>query len=438
MRQTSTPVSHLGASAFIFGFPLLLTTATMRRAIDPGAPPGERMAPNRFAHLPRFPDPAFRPIVGANADSLYSLAWLDLEAEPVLLHCPDTGGRSYLMPILDAWSNVFASLGPRTTAPERQTYALVGPEWSGELPEGVRRIDAPTNVAWTIFHLHTHGRADLDASRRIQAKLALASLHAHHDPEPPSQAIVDPRAGPKLSAHRDVMSLGVAEFLANLAAEMGRNPPASDDAPLIEQLAEIGLRPGAPFDWASLPREVRDALAAGLEEGRKAVAAPPSPRIENGWQFLEDGLGTSGVDYLRRAQVANVALGMARPEDAVFPLTAKDSDGRHLNGACRYVLRFDPGSLPPVGAIWSLALYDMDQLFVENPLDRYAIGSRDELMFGSDGSLEVAIQQDPPTGSPANWLPAPDGDFNLMLHLYWPSQRVLDGSWKIPPVQRVS
>jgi hypothetical protein len=160
--------------------------------------------------------------------------------------------------------------------------------------------------------------------------------------------------------------------------------------------------------------------------------------LENGWHSLREQLGTYGADYARRAQIANVALGIAHPEDAIFPLTATDGNGRRLNGAHRHVLRFEPGGLPPVEALWSLALYDMDQLLVDNPIDRYALGNRDELELGPDGSLEIAIQHDRPDGSDANWLPAPEGDFNLMLHMYWPSQRVLDGSWTIPPVQRVA
>jgi hypothetical protein len=218
---------------------------------------------------------------------------------------------------------------------------------------------------------------------------------------------------------------------------MGANPPASRDRPILERLAAIGLRPGQPFSWAGLPAEIREALEAGLGEGREAVAVPPTQQLENGWQSLHGRLEIGGAGYLRRAQIANVALGIAPAEDATFPLTAVDGEGRRLNGAHRYALRFPAGDLPPVEALWSLALYDMDQLLVDNPIGRYALGDRDELELGPDGSLEIAIQRDRPSGPEENWLPAPEGDFNLMLHMYWPSRRVLDGSWTIPPVQRL-
>lgn len=411
--------------------------AAMRDATNVAAPSGARAPLNRFAHLHRFPDPAFKAIVGTNAHTLYSLAWLDLSAEPLLVDIPDTGGRSYLMPLIDAWTDVFVCLGPRTIGTDGGTYAIAGPGWSGPLPSGVRRFDAPTNTVWAICHTHATGRDDLDFGRSIQQRLTLVPLSAHGTSYTPPQGTADPELDSKPSPHLRVMKMTAAEFLEELAREMDANRPATGDRLILDRLAAIGLRPGEPFAWAKLPGEIREALEIGFEDGREAVAVPPLPRLENGWQSLRVGLGAHGTDYLRRAQAANVALGIAHPEDAVFPLTASDGDGRRLNGAHRYMLRFESGGLPPVEALWSLALYDMDQLLVDNPIDRYALGDRDELELRPDGSLEIAIQHDRPEGSDANWLPAPVGDFNLMLHMYWPSQRVLDGGWAVPPVQRV-
>jgi hypothetical protein len=427
----------LGADAFVFGFPLLMTMATMRRATNVSVASGERAPVNQFAHLHRFPDPAFKAIVSTNAYTLYSLAWLDLSAEPLLLDLPDTGGRSYLMPLMDAWTDVFICLGPRTVGTAGGAYALAGPSWSGSLPDGVRRVDAPTNTVWVIGHTHATGPEDLDFGRAIQQGLRLTPLSAYGAPHTPTNGSVEAALDSAPIPHRMLREIKAEEFFNQLAREMDANPPASGDRPILERLATIGLRPGEPFAWSDLSGEVREALVAGVDDGREAVAAPPPPRLENGWQSLRERLGTYGADYLRRAQIANVALGIAHPEDAIFPLTASDSDGNRLDGSHRYVLRFEPGGLPPVEALWSLALYDMDQLPVENPIGRYALGDRDDLELGPDGSLEIAIQHERPEGSQTNWLPAPEGDFNLMLHMYWPSQRVLDGSWTIPPVRRV-
>lgn len=428
---------RLGADAFAFGFPLLVMLASMHQCTNVLAPSAGRAPLNQFAHLDRFPDPSFRAIVGANANTLYSLAWLDLSAEPLILDLPDAGGRSYLMPLFDAWTRVIACLGPRTTGASAGTYALVGPGWSGSLPGHMRRIDAPTNTVWAIGHTHANDHEDLDPGLAIQQGITLAPLSAHGTAHTPSAGVVDAELDSGSDPHALVMKMGAEEFLLALAAGMGSNPPGAGDHAVVDRLKAIDLRRDRPFDWTSLPDEVRRSIELGLGEGREAVAeAPPEvPRSE--WAALQDVRTADGIDYLQRAPMANIGLGTAAREDASFDLTAHDSSGTGINGSWRYVMRFEAGELPPVGALWSLGLYDMDQLFTDNAIDRYALGDRDTLELGPDGSLEIAIQRDPPNGSSANWLPAPEGDFNLMLHMYWPSQRVLDGSWTLPPVRRI-
>lgn len=438
MTLTQRQARKLGTDAFIFGFPLLLMAATMRQAI--GAEPetnGDKL--NRFTHLRSFADPSARTIVAANANTLYSLTWLDLSHGPTLLELPDTGGRPYLMPLLDAWTNVFASIAPRTVGAEGDSLAITGPDWSGKAPPGAQRIDAPTNNVWGIFHLHAHDREDLDASQAIQGQLRLAPMGVDEDavdPPPPGD-LYELAFDPLPQANRELMAMPASQFLAELAAQMKVNPPAAIDLPMLERLAAIDLRPGKPFGWSALPEQVRENLAAGLEEGKQAVTTPSASEAEPGWQVLHTGAGSYGTDYLRRARVANFALGINRPEDAIFPLSATDAEGRQLSGRHRYVLRFEPDGLPPVDGVWSLAVYDMDQLFVSNPIDRYALGSRDALEPAPDGSLTIAVQHEPPADSQANWLPAPEDDFYLMLHLYSPGTSVLDGAWTPPPIERL-
>jgi hypothetical protein len=434
---TSTQARGLGAEAFAFGFPLLLMSATMRRTAAEDSP-GGAIGPNRFAHLSRFPDPTFRAIVAANPDTLYSLAWLDLATEPLLLQLPDTGGRSYLMPLMDAWTNVFASLAPHTAGDEGETLAIAGPgRRGGDVPPGARRIDAPTNHVWAIYHLHARGPADLDASRAIQQDLRLAPIEPPGAPHAPPGSFDISALDPLPSAHQQVMDMGAEEFLAQLATQMTINPPATVDAPMLERLAGIHLHPGERFDWSGLSTTTREGLVAGLEDGKEMVAAGAPEETENGWQVVHTGAGSYGIDYLRRARTANFALGVNRPEDAIFPISVVDSAGQRLSGAHRYTLSFESGALPPVDALWSLAVYDLDQLLVDNSLDRYALGSRDELELDHSGSLHIAIQHDPPEGSSANWLPTPEGGFYLMLHMYRPSGRALDGDWVVPPLHRV-
>jgi hypothetical protein len=435
MRPTTldpTEAESLGRDTFVYGFPLLLMAGTMRGGNGSISLNGNSR-PNHFTHAPRFPGPDFRAIVGAHPRTLYSVAWLDLSAGPVMLKLPDVESRCYLLPLLDAWSNLFASFGSRTGPARDGAYAITGPGRTGELPDGVQGLRAPTRYVWAICHLHAAKNENLETARAIQRQLEIVPLAS--DDNSDRHPVIDFENVGR-SPHRRLMEMSAAQFLGELAVEMAINPPGSGDREMLDRLAKLGLRPGRPFDWSALPVEISAAIEAGVEAGKRAIERPPPGREENGWQYFQhDGEALDG-DYLQRARIANFALGLAHPEDAIFPLTAVDSNGARLNGAHRYVLRFPPGGLPPVGALWSLALYDMDQLLVENPLDRYALGSRDNLELGADGGLEIAIQHEQPDDS-ANWLPAPDGDFNLMLHLYWPEREVLEGRWRIPPVCRV-
>lgn len=426
-----------GAEAFVFGFPLLLATRTMRGATRVVGPADGRAPINRFAHLDNFPDPTLKTVVAGNANTLYSLAWLDLASEPIVLSVPDTEGRSYLVSLMNAWTEVIACLGPRTSA-TAGFFALVGPSWKGPLPHGMHRVDAPTNAVMVTGHVHARGPDDLGLTRTIQRKLTLAPLAGRDLSGMPRPEVAGDRLLAEASPGRRLSEMGAKEFLAGLAEEMADNPPAARDRPILERLAAFGVRQGRSFDWMALPDKIRDELETGLSDGKEAIARPPrQEQLGSGWQTLGAGLGTYGLDYLRRAQVANLALGIVNPEDASFPIAVTDEQGRSLNGAHKYALRFKPGELPPVGASWSLALYDMDQLPVPNEIDRYALGDRDELELAPDGSLEIVIQHDRPDGPEDNWLPAPKGDFYLMLHLYWPSRRVLDSHWEAPPVQRL-
>ncbi len=428
---------RLGADAFAFGFPLLTMLASMQTCTNVLAPGGGRAPLNQFAHLDRFPGPGFSAIVAANANTLYSLAWLDLSAEPLVLSLPDTGGRSFLMPLFDAWTRPIACLGPRRTEASTRTYALAGPDWNGSIPGDMRRIDAPTNTVWAIGHIHANDREDLDLGLAIQRGITLAPLSAYGTAYTPSAGIVDPALA-STDPRSLVMRMGAEVFLRALAAGMDSNPARADDHVVVDRLKAIDLRRDQPFSWASLHIDIRKAIELGFDEGREAVAKAPPEERENNWVTLRNGSTPGSIDYLRRAQVANAGLCVTDREDASFDLTARDSGGINIKGGSRYVMRFEADELPPVGALWSLGLYDMDQCFTDNAIDRYALGDRDELELGADGSLEIAIQRVSPSGSSANWLPAPEGDFNLMLHMYWPSQRALDGDWTIPPVRRVN
>ena len=170
-----------------------------------------------------------------------------------------------------------------------------------------------------------------------------------------------------------------------------------------------------------------------------ADKAERSGEFVNGWQVAREVMGNYGTSYLQRANIALVGLGANVPEDTIYPMSVVDGDGNPYNGRNRYVLHFDKDQLPPVNGFWSLAMYDSDGYFAENPINRYSIGDRDKLEFNGNGSLDIYIQHDSPgKDRESNWLPASADDFNLVIRLYWPRSEILTSEWNPPAVKRVS
>ena len=231
-------------------------------------------------------------------------------------------------------------------------------------------------------------------------------------------------------------------YFGLLAALMKDNPPGPDDAAMVGKLARIGVVPGKAFDAAKLDPAVARAVAAAPKAAQARITAhfKTAGRLENGWTFATK-TGVYSADYLQRAFITAVGLGANRPQDAVYPTSEVDAEGKKYSGANNYVLRFEKGQAPPAKAFWSITMYDKDYFFVDNPLNRYTVSPRNALKYNADGSLDVYIQHDSPgQDKEANWLPAPRGEFVLMMRLYWPRQdppSILDGSWRVPPVRLV-
>lgn len=432
-----------GVEAVAYGFPLVIMDAT-RRKLTNVAVAGPLAAPvNQFAHMSRFPDASFKDVVRANVDTLYSSAWLDLSREPMVLSLPDTGGRYYLMPMLDAWTDIFASPGKRTTGTGAGHYAITGPRWSGSLPAGVQRIEAPTDMVWIIGRTQAKGPDDYAAVHALQQQYRLAPLSAFGRPWTPPSGTLDPSVDMQLAPVEAVERLGTAGFLDALAQLLAKCPPPPADAPVLARLAALGVVPGKAFDPSGLDADFARGLQRALPEAlqRLQAGAKQTGAPVNGWRIPSLKLGAFGTDYATRAVVALIGLGANLAADAVYPSTFVDTDGQPLSGAHRYVLRFEPGHEPPARAFWSVTMYDGDSFFVANPIDRYALSSWMPLQRGADGALELLVQHEAPAADRAsNWLPAPAGEFNLTLRMYWPADAapsILDGSWTPPGVKRV-
>lgn len=431
-----------GVEAVVYGLPLIMMDLTKDKTTNVAKPEGFAAPVNQFVNVQAFPDASFKDVVRANVDTLYSSAFLDLSAEPIVLSVPDTHGRYYLMPMLDAWTNVFASPGKRTTGTKAGNFAVTGPGWTGKLPKGVTEIKAPTNMVWIIGRTQTNGPADYPAVHKIQSGYKLTPLSAFGKPYTPPEGKVDPDIDTKTPPVQKAQGMSAEAFFTRMSALLKSNPPPASEAPILEKLKAIGVVPGEKFELSKLD----PAMAKGLEQSVKVAfekllaASKETGAPVNGWRVPPMILGNFGSDYGARAVVALIGLGANLPQDAVYPSAVVDGEGKPLDGANKYVIHFDKGALPPVNAFWSLTMYNPESFFVANPINRYAISSWMPLKKNKDGSLDLYVQHDSPgKDKEANWLPASDKDFNVTLRMYWPVEKapsIIDGSWKPPAVKQ--
>ncbi len=429
----------IAEEAYIFGYPMVLMDLTAKKMSNV-AEAGAQTAPvNQFAHSPEFLTPDFTDVVKPNADTLYSSVWLDLSDEPIVLHVPDTNDRYYLMPMLDAYTNVFESPGKRTTGTGENNFAIVGPFWDGTLPGGVTKIQSPTELVWIIGRIQANAADDFSAVNEIQKQLTLTPLSSFGKSyQPPQSVEIDLSIDMKMPPVTKVEKVDVNIYFDRMTMLMETNPPASDDADIVAKFAKIGIIPGEKFSSSNLDPEIAKAIELGAKDGLEKIKLNivNVGSNQNGWQISVD-LGNYGTNYLLRATIAFVGLGANLPEDAIYPMAYVDSNGDVLNGNNKYLIHFPKDQTPPVNAFWSITMYNVAELFVENPIDLYAIGDRNDLEYNEDGSLDIYIQHEKPEGHESNWLPAPDDDFNVTMRMYWPQESVIDGTWEIPFVQKI-
>lgn len=440
---TEDEAAAIATESYVYGYPLVTMEYTRRVMTNTAKPEGTHAPMGQFVRMREYPTAQFRDVTAPNADTLYSTAWLDLAKEPYVLSLPDMGERYFLMPMLDGWTNVFQVPGTRTTGNKAQTYAITGPNWKGELPAGVKELKSPTNIVWILGRTYCTGTPeDYKACHAVMDRYDLRPLSAHGKEYTPPAGKVDPNVDMKTAVREQVNKLDAAAYFSLLAQLMKDNPPAKEDAPMVEKMAKIGIARGKPFDSAKLDPAVAKGIAKAPKVAFEKIMAhfKEAGKVENGWTFAPK-TGLYGTDYLQRALITAIGLGANRPQDAVYPTSEAGADGKKYSGADKYVMHFPKGQTPPVNAFWSITMYDEKYFFVENPLNKYTVSPRNALKYNADGSLDVYIQNESPGKErEANWLPAPKGEFVLMLRMYWPKEKdpsILDGTWTIPPVKAV-
>jgi hypothetical protein len=339
------------------------------------------------------------------------------------------------------WTNAFAALGKRTPGTKAGNFAIVSRGWSGTLPAGVERVEAPTPTCWVVARTQTNGPSDYDAVHKVQDRYKLTPLSQWGKDYKPSPVAPDPTVDINTPPLQQVNSMPADKYFSYAAELMKTSPPHLTDWSILEPMKRIGIAPGQSLDFAHADALVQRAVERAPQEGLMLMKAklPTMARIANGWQMNTDSIGVYGNYYLKRAIVAMVGLGANSPEDAIYPLNVADSDGKPVDGSHKYVLHFTKEDPPPVDAFWSITMYDKDGFQSANPINRYAIGDRDQLKYNNDGSLDIYIQQDRPDASKeSNWLPAPTGPLGITMRPYAPHAEAIDGRWNPPPIRRTS
>ncbi|OXR28326.1 hypothetical protein PSUM_27880 [Pseudomonas umsongensis] len=440
-KITAEEAHAIGVDAYVYFYPLLTMDITRKQFtnIEPGKEFGKGPM-NMFVSVPEYPPADFKGVVRSNFDTLYSIAWLDLTKEPLVIAAPDTAGRFYLLPMLDMWSDVFASPGWRTTGTDAAQFLVTPPGWTGTVPAGLNHLPAPTPFVWVIGRTKTDGAGDYAAVHKIQAGYTVTPLSRLGKGAEPVSVKIDPAVDMKTPPKIQVDTMSAADYFAYAAELLKVHPAHGTDQPLLAQIKRIGIEPGKSFSMDALDPEIKAALETAPKDAQALMAwkVPTLARVVNGWSMNTDTMGVYGNYYLKRAIVAQVGLGANLPEDAIYPLNIGDTNGKSLDGAHKYVLHFAKDEVPPVNAFWSITLYDPEGFQVGNELNRFAVSSWMPFKNNADGSLDIYFQnENPGKDLEANWLPAPKGPFNLTMRLYGPKSEALNGKWNPPAVKQM-
>jgi len=316
---------------------------------------------------------------------------------------------------------------------------VVGPNWEGQTPDGMSLIKAPTEMVWLLGRIQVNNAEDgATTVKAIQDGMSLVPLSAYgKESYVPPLGVVKTENQPIIPV-KEIQVLDVHDYFNRMAQLMVKNTPKIADSAMVRQMEKIGLVPGEPFEVSTdnfILKTKLKALPSFIHQKMKnRRAKPDTSLLTNSWMAIQEGIGTYGIDYLRRAYIDFVGLGANIPEDAIYPNCTLDINGNPLEGSTRYQIHFEADELPPVNAFWSLTAYNADEFLVENDLNRFALGDRDSLLYNADGSLDLYIQSTPPKKAVLqNWLPIPkEGPFSLTLRLYWPKEKALNGDWIIP------
>ncbi|AIE74916.1 MULTISPECIES: DUF1254 domain-containing protein [unclassified Synechocystis] len=448
---TLTPeeAQKIAIQAYTYGYSLVTTEITRLAFTNTTKPnPATLQAPlNQIVNQPAYPPATYKGVTAPNADTLYSVGFIDVSQEPMVFSYPDMGKRFFLFPIYDAWTNVISVPGSRTTGGQAQTLLITGPSWRGEVPFGMTQVKSPTNNLFIIGRVYADGTAsDFAKVHGLQKEFNLVPLSQHGKSYTPPTGKTGGPYTPKDIVRDLILNMSPPEYFNLMAKQMAIDPPTLPrDQAVVEKMAKLGIVPGQPFRFDQLDPKVQEALTGVGETVLESLEAwqKTGGKIINGWS-IPGAAGSYSTDYLARAAISAFGWGANLPQDAVYPTAKVDGTGQSLVGNNVYKMHFKKGETPPVDGFWSITMYDEEFYFYPNPLNKLTLSPRDNLQYNTDGSLDLYFSHQQPQGVPeSNWLPAPQEKFILMMRLYWPKENppsILppnNPSWNPPGIEQI-
>ena len=429
---------------YTYGFEKLMT-----RVPEPLTRPAAPLNQVGYRRSLVTPDLLF--IVRPNNDTIYGAGYLDPSTEPILIRVPDAGKRFWSIQLADPWTNIAPGIGSRSGS-KPGLYAVVGPKWAGKLPDGATEVrlgeghhQIVLRVGYSSFA--NQAETDADVQKAVETLhgivvLPLSKFASGPVPDRAPNSMDAPQPPTSLRA----ITAGLAErrplTLLALIREAVKDPATpldEEDRVLLARFDKYLDKALTEFESSQADQATAAAMTRGLHDARRLIdeRVRSAKREDNGWVTIK--AGEWGNKYLDRAAIADYAIYANRAASSMYPEIHTDQIGDPFDGNQRYTLRFEKGQLPPVSDFWSITMYRGDTLtLAENPIKRYSIGDRTPgLRFADDGSLTIYIQKDSPgKDQESNWLPSPAGEFNLMCRAYGPQQALIDGNYKMPPVNR--
>jgi hypothetical protein len=437
----------IAEEGFIYGLPIVMNYAVMYEySVDKDS--GQYKAPfNQISNEARVFTYKDTAVVTPNSDTPYSILWLDLRAEPVVLSVPAVDKARYFSVMLcDGNTFNYGYIGSRATGSEAGDYMVIGPGWTGTTPVGIKKVfQSSTQFSAVAYRTQLFNAEDMPNVEKVQAGYKSQPLSSYlKQPAPPAAPAID---FPKANA--ELVKKNFFEYL-DFALQFA--PTGPEEKEIRAKLARIGVGAGKTFDFKNLPLTHKIEIGLGMKDGEEKVEKylVSGQKDVNGWKIgslFGDRQFYSG-DWLKRAAAAKGGIYGNDAVEAVYPLTKALADGEILDGSKhQYTLTFPAGQFPPVNAFWSVTMYDgKSQLLIENPINRYLINSPmlPGMKTNADGSLTLYIQnKSPGADKEANWLPAPNGPIYLVMRLYWPKTEAPSilppgtGAWQPPGIKKV-